>query len=99
MATTRQIEALAAEIGEAIYLDIAKWHLYLSNAHLHIPLAEKLYPLLAEDRLSEDAVLQILRDFPVKVGGGRYEVSLLNLLPTQGQRELLNLLEAFQQNL
>lgn len=44
-ANTREIiEALAAEIGENVYMDIAKWHLYLSDAHLHTVLAEQLYP-------------------------------------------------------
>ncbi|MFM7450504.1 MAG: DUF3181 family protein, partial [Leptolyngbyaceae cyanobacterium] len=32
--TSADVEALAAEIGENIYIDIAKWHLYLSDAHL-----------------------------------------------------------------
>jgi hypothetical protein len=44
--TTEAIEALAAEIGENIYIDVAKWHLYLREAHLHTTLAEQLYPLL-----------------------------------------------------
>ncbi|MGL6338716.1 MAG: DUF3181 family protein, partial [Waterburya sp.] len=35
MATTQEIEALAAQIGENVYIDIAKWHLYLNDAHLH----------------------------------------------------------------
>ena len=43
---TRNIEKLAAEIGENIYIDVAKWHLYLAEAHLHTQLAEQLYPLL-----------------------------------------------------
>ena len=43
--TTELLETLAAEIGESIYIDIAKWHLYLSDAKLHNVVAEKLYPL------------------------------------------------------
>ncbi|HAX78262.1 MAG TPA: thylakoid-associated protein, partial [Cyanobacteria bacterium UBA11372] len=42
--TTESIEALAAEIGENVYMDIAKWHLYLREAHLHTLLAERMYP-------------------------------------------------------
>lgn len=44
--TTEVIEAIAAEIGEAVYIDVAKWHLYLSNAHLHTVVAEQVYPML-----------------------------------------------------
>jgi hypothetical protein len=69
--TTQQLEALAAEIGENVYIDMAKWHLYLSDAHLHTLVAEKVYPLLVANELTEDAVTDILRQIPVKVGGGR----------------------------
>ncbi len=96
--TARLVEALAAEIGENIYLDIAKWHLYLSNAHLHTLLAEQLYPLLQKGTVNESDVLQVLRSMPVKVGGGRHELPLLELLPMQCQVNLIDLLEEFQKN-
>lgn len=97
--TTEIIEALAAEIGERIYIDVAKWHLYLSDAHLHTVLAEQLYPLLAEDNLEENRVLQILKQISVKLGGGRREVPLVDLLPMQCQVNLMDILEEFQRKL
>jgi hypothetical protein len=96
---TEAIEALAAEIGENIYIDVAKWHLYLSDAHLHTVIAEKVYPLLVEQSLSEDAVLAILRQIPVKLGGGRVELPLIELLPMQCQINLIDLLEDYQKEL
>ena len=96
---TEAIEALAAEIGENIYIDVAKWHLYLSDAHLHSILAERIYPLLMDNSLNEDKVLAILRDIPVKLGGGRTELPLIELLPKQCQTNLLDLLEDYQQKL
>lgn len=96
---TETIEALAAEIGENVYIDIAKWHLYLRDAHLHTALAEKLYPLLADNGLSENAVLSILKSIPVKVGGGKQELPLLDLLPMQAQVHLMDVLEEFQRRL
>ena len=96
---TQAIEALAAEIGENIYIDVAKWHLYLTEAHLHTPVAEKVYPLLEQDNLTQEAVLTILRDIPVKLGGGKLEVSLADLIPQQCQNNLINLLEEYGQNL
>ena len=93
------IESLAAEIGENIYIDVAKWHLYLSNAHLHTVLAEKLYPMLTSKSLNEDAVLKVLQGIPVKLGGGKREVPLSDLLPMQCQVNLMDLLEEFQRNL
>jgi len=94
--TTEIIESLAAEIGENVYIDVAKWHLYLSDAHLHTLVAQKAYTLLENDNLSEDNVLAILREIPVKLGGGKIEVPLLNLLPMQSQVHLIDLLEEYQ---
>jgi hypothetical protein len=97
--TAELIESLAAEIGENIYIDIAKWHLYLSDAHLHTPLAEQLYPLLEARSLSEDQVIQVLQQMIVKVGGGRRELPLIDLLPMQCQVTLMDVLEKFQRDL
>ncbi|MBD1833935.1 DUF3181 family protein [Cyanobacteria bacterium FACHB-472] len=97
--TSEAIEALAAEIGENIYIDIAKWHLYLRDAHLHTVLAEQLYPMLLNDSLQEDRVLQVLENIPVKLGGGKREVPLIDLLPMQCQVNLMDLLEEYQRNL
>jgi hypothetical protein len=99
MATTPDIEALAAKIGESIYIDVAKWHLYLNDAHLHTTVAEKIYPLLEDDALTEDAVTAVLRDIPVKLGGGQTELPLSQLLPMQCQVNLVDLLEEYQQDM
>jgi Protein of unknown function (DUF3181) len=97
--TTQAIESLAAQIGENVYIDVAKWHLYLSEAHLHTVVAQKVYSLLEDDELSEDAVIKILRGIPVKLGGGKLEVPLLDLLPMQCQVSLMDLLEEYQKNM
>ncbi|NEP12359.1 MAG: DUF3181 family protein [Symploca sp. SIO2C1] len=96
--TTQAIEALAAEIGENIYIDVAKWHLYLREAHLNTTLAEQIYPLLTANSLKEDQVLQILQNIPVKIGGKR-EIPLADLIPVQCQMNLMDLLEEFQRNM
>ncbi|WP_019506604.1 DUF3181 family protein [Pleurocapsa sp. PCC 7319] len=99
MATTQEIETLAAQIGENVYIDVAKWHLYLNDAHLHTIVAEKVYPLLEDDSLSEDAVTSILQSIPVKLGGGKTELPLNDLLPMQCQVNLLDLLEEYQKDM
>lgn len=99
MASTQDIEALAAQIGENIYIDVAKWHLYLNDAHLHTVLAQKVYPLLEDDALSEDAVTSILQGIPVKLGGGQTELALNDLLPMQCKVNLLDLLEDYQKDM
>jgi len=97
--TREMIEALAAEIGENVYMDIAKWHLYLSDAHLHTIVAEQLYPLLTSNSLEESQVVQILEGIPVKIGGGKREIPLIDLVPTDCQVNLMDLLEEFQSKL
>lgn len=99
MATTQEIETLAAQIGENVYIDVAKWHLYLNDAHLHTIVAEKVYPLLEDDSLSEDAVTSILQSIPVKLGGGKTELPLNDLLPMQCKVNLLDLLEEYQKDM
>lgn len=99
MANTQEIEALAAQIGENIYIDVAKWHLYLSDAHLHTSVAEKVYPLLEKNALNEDAVTNILKQIPVKLGGGKIELPLADLLPMQCLVNLLDLLEDYQKDM
>jgi Protein of unknown function (DUF3181) len=88
--TTEILEALASEIGENIYIDIAKWHLFLSNAKLHTVVAEKMYPLLTSKSVDEDQVIKILESIPVKIGGG------IDLLPLQCQVNLVDILEKYQ---
>jgi hypothetical protein len=93
--TTELLEALAADIGENVYLDIAKWHLNLTDAKLHTIVAEQLYPLITAKNVDENRVLEILSSIPVKIGGGRKEISLIDLLPLQCQVTLVDLLEKY----
>lgn len=97
--TSELIESLAAEIGENVYMDIAKWHLNLSDAHLATVVAERVYPLLTSNNLDESQVIQILEDIPVQLGGGKRQVPLIDLLPTRCQVNLMDVLEEFQRNL
>lgn len=100
ISSSEAIETLAAEIGENVYMDIAKWHLYLSDAHLHTVLAEKLFPMISGGRaIEEDQVLTVLNGIPVKLGGGKREVPLTDLLPMQCQVNLMDTLEEFQRKL
>lgn len=97
--TTESVEALAAEIGENVYIDIAKWHLYLREAHLHTVLAQQLFPLLEKNGVSEDEVLRVLQGITVKLGGGKRELPLSDLVPVQAQVQLMDVLEEFQRNI
>ena len=97
-ASSQEIEALAALIGEAAYLDVAKWHLYLNDAKLHLPLAEQVYPLLQDDRLSLDTLKSCLKDFGVSIGAGQRQIPLLDLLPQTCVNTLYQVLEDYQRD-
>lgn len=97
--TSELIEAIAADIGENVYMDIAKWHLYLSDAHLHTAVAQQLYPVITSNSLDEDRVLSILQAIPVKIGGGKREIPLVDLLPMQCQVNLMDIVEKYQRQL
>ncbi|MEB3340471.1 DUF3181 family protein [Okeania sp.] len=97
--TTQIIESLAAEIGDKVYIDVTGWHLYLSDAKLHLTLAEKFYPILAEDVPSEVQIVEILHSVSVKLGAGRKEVPLIDLLPIKCQDDLMEVLAEFREKM
>jgi len=97
--TTQAIESLAAEIGENVYIDIAKWHLYLRDAHLHTVVAEQLYSMLEDGNLDADKVGQVLQGIPVKLGGGKREVPVADLITMQCQVQLMEVVEEFKRKM
>lgn len=96
--SSRAIEELAAAIGDRAYIDVAKWHLYLGDAKLHQALAEKLYPLIDEDKFTEAALAETLASTVVPLGGGKKTVSLADLIPAASQADLLRAIEDYQRD-
>ncbi|MEO0376523.1 MAG: DUF3181 family protein [Cyanobacteria bacterium P01_A01_bin.17] len=97
--TSQEIEDLAAEIGENVYIDVAKWHLFLAEAHLHTVLAEQFAPMLQGGTVTAAQVSQVLASISVPVGGGQQELPLQSLVPKTCQSSLVDLLEDFQRRL
>ncbi|MGF1534923.1 MAG: DUF3181 family protein [Elainellaceae cyanobacterium] len=96
--TSEAIEALAAEIGDKVYIDVANWHLYLQDAHLHTAIAEQIHPTLS-DGVDEGRVKAILDGISVKLGGGKKSLPLSDLIPDAGHQELMDVLKEYQRNL
>ncbi len=96
--TSENIEKLAAAIAEEVYIDIAKWHLYLGDAHLHTVLAEQFYPMLTAG-VNASHVNQVLSSTMVKIGDGKRELPLSDFIPDRSKANLLNVLENFSQDL
>ena len=96
--STEFIENLAADIGSKVFIDIAKWHLYLNDAHLHEPLAEKLAAVMEAGNLDESSVKAALASIQVPIGGGG-KLPLADLVPSQCYPDLMDVLEEHQRNL
>jgi Protein of unknown function (DUF3181) len=98
MANNQQIEDLAAEIGDKVYIDVAKWHLYLKDAKLHTTLAEQVFPLL-NNGLNGEKLTEILTNISIDLGGGRQKTSLLNLIPVTAQARLMDVLQDYEREM
>ncbi len=98
MASNQQIEDLAAEIGDKVYIDVAKWHLYLKDAKLHTTVAEQLLPLLSSG-LTGDKLTEVLTGISIDLGGGRQKMPLINLIPVTAQARLMDILQEYARNL
>ncbi len=98
MASNQQIEDLAAEIGDKVYIDVAKWHLYLKDAKLHTTVAEQLLPLLGSG-LTGDKLTEVLTGISIDLGGGRSKMPLINLIPVTSQARLMDLLQDYAHNM
>jgi hypothetical protein len=94
--TSQDIEDLAADIGRDVYIDVAKWHLFLADAHLHRAIADKLALLIEEDDISDHTVQKILQDISIPLGGGKTVLPLIDLIPMQAQVALMDILEEYQ---
>jgi Protein of unknown function (DUF3181) len=97
LGSSEQIERLAVAIAEDLYLDVAKWHLYvddIKDEKLHILLAEQLFPLVAEARITKDAVNQILAGIKITIGGGKQEIPMSQFIPASVESMLMDVLTA-----
>jgi Protein of unknown function (DUF3181) len=100
MASTQQIESLASDIGDNIYIDVAKWHLYLKEAKLHTVLAEKAVEAIgSHSSITGDLINSILSQVTIPLGGGRKELPLGDLIPVACQAKLLDILQEFARDL
>jgi hypothetical protein len=99
MASSEQLERLAAEIGDNVYIDVSKWHLYLKDAKLHTIVAEKALAAIAGKTVTGDMVNAVLAQVNISVGGGRKELPLSDLLPVTCQAKLLDILQEFARDL
>lgn len=79
----------------------ARRHLFLKDAKYHVPLARIVSQRIAADgnRFDEVSITQILKDCPVKVGGGKSQVKLFDLMPNMCVQDFLKIAEDYADDL
>ncbi|KAF6256230.1 hypothetical protein COO60DRAFT_1530675 [Scenedesmus sp. NREL 46B-D3] len=99
-------EELAYQIGRDVYVDIAGWHLFLSDMSavpglkMSQALATKLGPEVAGSRagMRESDVAAVLKKIPVELGAGKTRVSLFEVMPSMCVSDLVKILEDYARN-
>ena len=94
MIDSETVEQLAGAIAQEIYLDIAKWRLYLGTAKLDQRIAEELAPL-ADRNISLAQVQAILQHIPIPIGGGKAQIPLADLVPDAVQTRLWQIAQEY----
>ena len=82
-------------------VDPERGHLFLRDAKYHVPLARIVSQRIAADgnRFEEDAIMQILKDCPVKIGGGKSTVKLFDLMPNICVQDFMKIAEDYADDL
>ena len=95
------VSELAERIGSDVYMDINGWHLFLRDAKYHVPLARIVATRVADDgnRLEETAIETILKECPVRVGGGKSECKLFDLMPSACVQDFMKIVEDYADDL
>jgi len=88
------VEQLAGAIADEIYLDVAKWHLYLGAAKLDQAIAEQLVQS-AQSGISLAKVQAILQNCLIPIGGGKKQISLADLIPDAVQTRLWQIAQGY----
>jgi hypothetical protein len=90
---------LASKIGDDIYIDVNGWHLFLKDVSaakdlkMHQALAQQIGEQASGGQLDLKGLLEKV---PVKIGGGKTKVSLLDAIPSAGVQDLERIVEDFQ---
>ncbi|KAK9839511.1 hypothetical protein WJX81_006528 [Elliptochloris bilobata] len=94
-------DELASKIGKEVYVDVNGWHLYLRD--IFVPGADvKLSQALAhhlgskvKEGLSKSDVEAALKKMPFKLGGGKTQVSLFEMVPNYAVQELEQIIQDY----
>lgn len=85
-------------------MDVSGWHLFLKEAKAAkgLTIAQALAQQFGEDissgQYSSGKIEEVLEKVPIKLGGGKVTVSLLELMPSACLRDLEGILSDFEKD-
>ena len=87
-----------------MYIDVSGWHLFLREvkAAKGLNLAQALAQQFGQDISSRDydknKLDEVLKKIPIKLGGGKTQLPLIELLPSASVRDLEQILADFERD-
>lgn len=90
--------------GRDVYIDVSGWHLFLKEAKAAkgLTLAQALAQQFGEDissgQFGSGKIEEVLKKVPIKLGGGKVTVPLIELLPSACIRDLEGILSDFEKD-
>lgn len=90
--------------GRDVYIDVSGWHLFLREvkATKGLNLAQALAQQFGEDissqKYNKGSLEEVLKKVPVKLGGGKAQLPLTELLPAACVQDLERILADFEKD-
>lgn len=97
-------EDLSYKIGHDVYIDVSGWHLFLREVkaakglNLAQALAQQYGQDISSKQFNKSSFEEVLKKVPIKLGGGKAQLPLLDLLPSGCVQDLQQILEDFEKD-
>lgn len=90
--------------GHDVYIDVSGWHLFLREVkaakglNLAQALAQQYGQDISSKQFNKSSFEEVLKKVPIKLGGGKAQLPLLDLLPSGCVQDLQQILEDFEKD-
>ncbi|KAL0055077.1 hypothetical protein WJX82_006711 [Trebouxia sp. C0006] len=97
-------EDLSYKIGHDVYIDVSGWHLFLREVkaakglNLAQALAQQFGQDISSKKYNKSTFEEVLKKVPIKLGGGKAQLPLMDLLPSGCVQDLEGILEDFERD-
>ena len=98
-------KSVCSSTGHDVYIDVSGWHLFLREvkAEKGLNLAQALAQQFGQDissqKFDQGSLEEVLKRVPIKLGGGKAQLPLIDLLPSGCIRDLERILEDYKRDI